>query len=254
MEIKPTNIYCMDSSVGLSFLEDCSVDLTVTSPPYDALRLYNGYSFDFETIAKQLFRVTKPQRNVVWVVGDQTKDGCESLTSFKQALFFQSIGFSVETMIYKKKAVASRGSRYLYEQSFEYMFVFTKGRFPLVSNLIRDVKNKYAGHSTRPNKTKVNGTKVREKLRIIPDFSKRHNVWEYGGGDKVSNGHPAVFPLQLAEDHILSWSNEGDIVLDPFMGSGTTAVAAKKNNRKYIGFDISQEYVDLANKIINGIS
>jgi len=239
MEInKIYNENCLET---MAKMPDNFIDLTVTSPPYDDLRTYNGYSFDFENVAKELYRVMKQGGVVVWVVGDSTKNGSETLTSFRQALFFKELGFGVETMIYKKVAVAARGSKHLYEQSFEYMFVMSKGKMKTV-NLIRDKKNKYHGHSTRPKKVLKDGTKVDEGLRIIPEYSKRHNVWEFGGGDKVSNGHPAVFPEQLANDHIISWSNENDLIYDPFMGSGTTAKMAILKNRKYIGSEISEEY------------
>lgn len=120
------------------------VDLTVTSPPYDNLRSYQGYEFDFETIAKELYRVTKPGGVVVWVVADETIDGSETLTSFKQAIFFRELGFSVETMIYEAAGTGAKGSNYYYWQAFEYMFVFTKGQ-PKTSNRIADVKNLNGG-------------------------------------------------------------------------------------------------------------
>ena len=242
-------IYCENCLETMVKMPDNFIDLTVTSPPYDNLREYKGYSFAFEEIAKELFRITKQGGVVVWVVGDATMNGSETLTSFRQALFFKELGFGVETMIYKKVAVAARGSKHLYEQSFEYMFVMSKGKMKTV-NLIRDKKNKYHGHSTRPKKVLKDGTKVDEGLRIIPEYSKRHNVWEFGGGDKVSNGHPAVFPEQLANDHIISWSNEGDLIYDPFMGSGTTAIAAIDLERNFIGSEISVEYVQIAEKRI----
>lgn len=243
-------LFLGDCKEVLKGIESESVDLTVTSPPYDNLRKYNGYAWDFDKIARELFRVTKSGGVVVWVVADTTKNCGESLTSFKQALFFQSLGFAVETMIYKKIAVASKGSKYLYEQSFEYMFVMTKGKKPATCNLIRDKRNKYFGSSTRPKRVLKDGTRIDEGLKTIRQFSKRHNVWEYGGGDRVHTGHPAVFPEGLVKDHILSWSKEGDLVLDPFMGSGTTGKMAKLLNRDFIGIDVSQEYLELASKRI----
>lgn len=243
MELNKT--YNENNLDTMARMPDCFVDLVVTSPPYDNLRDYKGYSFEFEKIAKELFRVVKDGGVVVWVVGDSTKDGCESGTSFRQALYFIEVGFGLETMIYKKRAVASKGSKYLYEQSFEYMFMLTKGKVPKTVNLIKDQKNKYFGHSTRPNKVMADGTKKDEGLRIISEYSKRHNVWEYGGGDKEYTGHPAVFPEQLASDHICSWSNEGDLVYDCFMGSGTTAKAAMSANRNFIGSEISEDYCKL---------
>ena len=235
-----------DSAVVLqSFPSDC-IDLTVTSPPYDNLRTYTGFVFDFETIAKQLYRVTKAGGVVVWVVGDQTKNGNETLTSFKQAIYFQSVGFNVETMIYEK-AQACFGSNQFYLQAFEYMFVFTKGK-PKTVNFLRDRKNKRSGvESMGKQGLRPDGTKAERHYKEMKEYGKRKNIWKYGvGGGK--SGHPAVFPEALAQDHILSWSNESDIVLDCFCGSGTTPKIAKLLNRHYIGIDTSAEYVALTNE------
>ena len=217
-----------------------SIDLTVTSPPYDDLRTYNGYSFDFESIAKELYRVTKLGGGIVWVVGDQTKNGSESGTSFKQALYFKEIGFNLhDTMIYEKNSstypASVSGNRY--SQIFEYMFVFSKGKPK--AKLICDKPNKWAGHKDFSGKLK----------NPVPDFSPRTNIWRY---ITSFNGvkHPAPFPEQLAADHIISWSNEGDVIYDPFMGSGTTGYVAKKLNRNYIGSEISLDYCLIANQRI----
>ncbi len=239
-------------------LDEKSIDLTVTSPPYDNLRVYKGFSWDFEGVARQLFRVTKDGGVVVWVVGDATINGTETGTSFKQALYFKELGFNLhDTMIYHKKAVGACGSPYAYNQAFEYMFVFTKGKIKTFS-AIKDFVPKNSGKIKDYSKSRSNSSGyITERIKkITPISSKRQNVWTYdigygNGNDKTS--HPAVFPEQLAEDHILSWSNEGDIVLDPFMGSGTTAKMAKLNNRNYIGFDISQEYCDIAEKRLENI-
>lgn len=232
-----------------------TVDLTVTSPPYDDMRNYNGYSFDFERVARGLFYVTKIGGTVVWVVTDGTKDGNESGTSFKQALYFKSIGFNLlDTMIYNKGAQGgAKGSKYCYTQSFEYMFVFTKGKVK-TWNLLKDRENKYV-KTGKSSMRKKNGNTVEfeAKGNIL---SKRTNVWDIRGGymvgspDKIAFEHPATFPESLAEDHILTWSNEGDLVLDPFCGSGTTAKMALLNKRNYVGFDSSQTYVDLSNNRI----
>ncbi|MBO3635177.1 DNA-methyltransferase [Bacillus subtilis] len=239
---------------------DCSIDLTVTSPPYDDLRNYNGYSFNFEETAKELYRVTKEGGVVVWVVGDKTHNGSESGTSFKQALYFKEIGFNLhDTMIYEKDSI-SFPDKNRYYQIFEYMFVFSKGK-PKTVNLISDRKNKwYNGKKhIKGHYRKMDGEKVRHnKQNLLKEFGVRFNIWRIPNGhqkstlDKVAFEHPAIFPERLAEDHILSWSNEGDIVLDPFMGSGTTAKMAALNNRKYIGTEISKEYCDIANERLRG--
>jgi len=176
-------------------------------------------------------------------------NGGETLNSMRQAIHFQELGFNVETMIYQKLAVASKGSVYLYEQAFEYMFLLSKGKMR-TCNLIIDKKNKYAGCSTRPHKTLKNGDRLDEGLRIIPEMSKRTNVWTYGGGDKEFIDHPAPFPEALACDHILSWSNPSDLVLDPMCGSGTTGKMAVLTGRRFVGIDISAEYVELSRERI----
>jgi site-specific DNA-methyltransferase (adenine-specific) len=218
-------------------MPDNSIDFVLTSPPYDDLRKYNGYSFQFELVAKELYRILKETGSVVWVIGDATKNGSESGTSFRQALFFQSLGFKLhDTMIYEKNSPTYPASRTSnrYTQIFEFMFVFSKGKPKC--NLIIDKPNKWAGHKDFSGKLK----------NPVPDFSPRNNIWKY---TTSFNGvkHPAPFPELLAQDHILTWSVEGDLVYDPFMGSGTTAKMAKLNNRNFIGSEISQEYVDIAN-------
>jgi site-specific DNA-methyltransferase (adenine-specific) len=233
------------------------IDLTVTSPPYDNLRKYNGFSFDTKAIADELFRTTKIGGVVVWVVGDAVINGGESGSSFRQALTFIESGFLLhDTMIYEKNTSSfpARRTGNRYTQIFEYMFVFSKGK-PKTSNLICDKPNKYAGHTNwgkNTHRDKDNDLKETNKIKPVPDFSPRNNIWRYvvGGGfaskDKIAHQHPAIFPEELAQDHIITWSNEGDLVFDPFMGSGTTAKMAILNNRNYIGSDISEEYVELA--------
>lgn len=247
------NENCLDT---MKLMEDNFIDLTVTSPPYDNLRTYNGYSFDFESIAKELYRVTKEGGVVVWVVGDATVKGCETNTSFKQALFFKECGFNLhDTMIYHKEAVGACGSKNGYNQSFEYMFVFTKGKLKTF-NPIKDLIPKNAGKPTRYAKTKSSkkGYNLDAHIKIAPKSSKRQNVWTYKIGFSSRNDrnkHPAIFPEKLANDHIISWSNEGDLVYDPFMGSGTTAKMSVTNNRYWLGSDTSVEYCDITKERIN---
>lgn len=236
-------IYCGDNISLIKQLDNESIDLTVTSPPYDNLRKYNGFTWDFENLAIELLRVTKQGGVVVWVVGDSTVNGSESGTSFKQALFFKDIGFNLhDTMIYEKSGMSFPGSDKRYFNTFEYMFVFSKGE-PKTANLIKDRENKYVGTMGGNHR---GGLCKREK------FGRRFNIWRFNNGkfnsskDKIAFGHPAIFPEQLAADHIISWSNPGDLVLDPFMGSGTTAKMAKKLCRNYIGFELSEEYCKIA--------
>ena len=251
-------IYNEDNISLIGRMPDDFIDLTVTSPPYDNLRDYKGYTFDFETLAKEMYRVTKPGGVVVWVVGDATVNGSETGTSFRQALKFMEVGFKLhDTMIYEKNTSSfpARRTSKRYTQIFEYMFIFSKGKMT-TGNLICDKPNRYAGTINWGKNTQrgKDGKLVETSdIKPVPDFSPRNNIWRYvvGGGfgskDKRAYKHPATFPLELAKDHIISWSNEGDLVFDPFMGSGTTAVAALDTDRKYIGAEIAKEYVEIAN-------
>jgi len=240
-------IYCMDNLQGMAKLGKETVDLTVTSPPYDDLRNYNGYSFDFERTARGLYWVTKPGGVVVWVVADAVIKGSESGTSFKQALYFKDIGFNLhDTMIYAKNSYMPRGGN-RYEQQFEYMFILSKGVPKTVHKFM--IPCVTAGTKRyRGGEKKESGIVTRNERTIVNENKPKPNIWWYDVGHNDKTNHSAAFPEKLAEDHILSWSNEGDLILDPFMGSGTTAKMAKLNNRNFIGFEISQEYVDVANK------
>jgi len=254
------SVYCGDCVDIIQDIDDDSIDLVVTSPPYDDLRDYHGYSFNVSSIATVLFDVMKPGGVIVWVVGDKSDKHGESLTSFKHALAFQSAGFNVRTMIYKKAGM-SYPSRYYYNRQFEYMFLFIKGERPKTFNPIKDRINKWAGYSNWGDITtrKKNGTLQLQKTKeentyVIPPFGKRGDVWEYATGmgnttkDKEAFAHPAMFPEKLAGDHIISWTNEGDVVLDPMCGAGTTLKMAYLLNRKYIGIDMSEEFCELSRK------
>lgn len=244
---KTYNEDCKDT---MKRMPDNFIDLTVTSPPYDDLREYKGYSFDFKNIAKELFRVTKKGGVVVWVVGDATIKGSETGTSFKQALYFKEIGFNLhDTMIYEKLNSGVCGSQNCYVQSFEYMFVFSKGKIKTV-NIIRDCISKDAGKLKYVLKTKSDKTGyLSEKKQIVcPVNSPRKNVWLINTHNNESFGHPAVFPEKLVLDHIDTWTNEGDLVYDCFMGSGTTAKIAHLLCRRWLGSETSKEYVKLSNK------
>jgi len=245
-------IYCENNLETMSKMPNNFIDLTVTSPPYDGLRTYNGYSFDFESIAKELYRVTKDGGIVVWIVGDQTLDGCESLTSFKQALYFKEIGFNVhDTMIYQQAGTGAKGSNLAYWQSFEYMFIISKGT-PKTVNRLKDIPNSTAGKKKSiSQKSEKVGTRSDATRKVAEQYSIRTNVLYYAVGCNDVTDHPAPFPEKLVADHIFSWSNEGDLVYDPFMGSGTTAKMAHLQKRNWIGSEISQEYVTMANKRIN---
>ena len=260
MELNKT--YCCDCLDGLTELEDNIVDLTVCSPPYDnTMRTYGGivnedtWNFEvFKPIAHELYRVTKPGGLLVWVVGDETVKGSESGTSFRQALYFMECGFKLhDTMIYEKNSSSfpARRDSKRYSQIFEYMFVFVKGKIRNDITLIADKRNKWAGwtnwgqHSSYTADGKLEKT---TNIKPIQEFSLRNNIWKYSVSFNDKTGHPAVFPEKLAEDHILSWTREGDLVLDPFMGSGTTAKMCILNKRNYIGFEKNPEYVEMCEK------
>lgn len=246
-------IYNMEASKFLKTLPNGCIDLTVTSPPYDNLRAYNGYSFDFEQIAKELYRVTKDGGVVVWVVGDATISGSETGTSFRQALFFKDIGFNLhDTMIYEKKSCYAHDPRNMrYKAIFEYMFIFSKGK-PNTYNEIKDKPNLNAGKTYKGGKGRdKNGVLRKSKDFVISEFQARTNIWRISTDHR--SDHPAIFPEKLAHDHIVSWSNEGDLILDCFMGSGTTAKMAKINNRNFIGCEISEEYIAIANKRLEAV-
>lgn len=245
------NIYNIDCVEGMKQMPNSSIDLVVTSPPYDDLRNYNGYTFDYQSIAKELYRIMKDGGIVVWVVGDKIKDGNKSLTSFKQSLFFQEIGFNVhDVMIYQKKNTPFMRSN-AYTNCYEFMFIFSKGKpktfNPLKTKTVRSgVEKLVANKKADGINKKVVGELKKEKTLI--------NIWDYAVGlggstnDKIAFEHTAIFPEKLAQDHILSWSNEGDIVFDPMSGSGTTCKMAKLNNRNFIGMEISEEYTNLSLK------
>jgi site-specific DNA-methyltransferase (adenine-specific) len=267
MEIN--KIYCESNLETMARMPDNFIDLTVTSPPYDNLRDYKGYSLPLEHIAKELFRVTKEGGIVVWIVNDKTVNYCETLTSFKTAiLFVEKAGFNLhDTMIYQRTCAFPDVVRYY--QDFEYMFVFSKGK-PKTVNLIRQMKTE-GSLKRQKNKTGVGGERqtdgslkridgtnafLRKEKARQDETRVKSNVWELPRGnqnstkDKIAFQHPAIFPEQLANDHIISWSNEGDLVYDCFMGSGTTAKMAHIYKRNWIGSEMSQEYCDIAEKRI----
>ena len=245
---------------------DNSIDLTVTSPPYDNLRNYNDtvtWNFEiFKEIAKEMFRITKPNGVVVWIVGDATIKGSETGTSFKQALFFMECGFNLhDTMIYQKDACPFPETNRYYP-SFEYMFILSKGK-PKTTNLIIDKPNKrfgekITGTGRNPDGTLKSHTAVKNKTnRVVKEFGVRTNVWLYSVGkwkitkDEYAYEHPAMFPEQLAKDHIITWSNPSDIVFDPFMGSGTTGKMAVLNDRNFIGIELDDKYFEIAKQRIS---
>jgi len=259
MKLPVGKIICGDCLEVMKQWPDESIDCCVTSPPYDNLRDYEGFNFDFENIVKELYRVLKSGSVIVWVVGDAVIKGSETGTSFRQVLCFMDIGFNLhDTMIYQKTGFSSPSSN-RYHQVFEFMFVFSKGKSKTF-NPIKDRKNKWKNMGGRSCRQK-NGTQIRRKNSgsLQEKYGMRFNIWKYsnGGGhvasNKIAHEHPAIFPEKLAIDHIVSWSNRSQIILDPFVGSGTTCVAAKMLDRKYIGIDISEKYCRLAERRLRSV-
>jgi site-specific DNA-methyltransferase (adenine-specific) len=251
-------LYQGDCLELLKTVPDNSIDLTVTSPPYDNLRTYNdnidqwGYE-KFQKIAKELYRITKEGGIIVWIVNDATIDGSETGTSFRHALYFKECGFCLhDTMIWQKPSPYQHKNRYI--QDFEYMFVFSKGARKYC-NLICDRKNKWGGtqiHGTeRQRNGKTKDLSETQKSKCVKEYGARFNIWDIPPDKNNRTGHPAVFPLQLAQDHIISWSNEGDTVLDCFMGSGTTGIACINTNRDFIGMELDEQYFKIAKDRIN---
>lgn len=244
-------IVCMDALQFLRGLPDNSIDMVLTSPPYDNLRTYNGYTWDFEGIAQQSYRVLKPGGVLVWVIGDATIDGSATLTSFKQALYFkEQVGFRMHQRIIWEKLTIPQKRPKSYLADFEDIFIFSKGEPSTFNPCMKT--NRWIGEIKKRGHSGINGFSYADGLRVVPEKSLLTNVWKISVGfnhsttDNLAHQHPAIFPEKLAERHILTWSNPGDIVLDYFIGSGTTAKMAWKNNRHYIGCDLSPEYVQLA--------
>lgn len=246
-------IYHENCIETLGRMADGLLDMTMTSPPYDDLRDYNGYHFPVKEIAAALFRKTKPGGVVIWVVGDRTVNGDETLTSFRHAITFQEAGFKVhDTMIYAKNNPIPSDCGKRYRQAFEYMFCFSKDQ-PNTFNPITE-PTKSAGQKITAFRItgKGRGNVPDEDIgRAIKTERKVSNIFAYNVGtssskDKIAFEHPAIFPEQLVEDQIKTWTNEGDLVYDCFMGSGTTAKVAHLLHRRWVGSEISEEYVKVA--------
>ena len=255
-DIKHQIFHAKSNELLREFPSDC-VDLVVTSPPYDDLRDYESvvsWDFDiFKEIADELYRVMKPGGVVVWVIGDKTVKGSKSLTSFKQAIYFQEVGFDMYDVIIYEKAGSGPPHPNRYFNAFEYMFVLSKGR-PKTINILKDKPNKWAGHSTYGEVTRreKDGSLTNKGKKVVNEFGVRTNIWRYANGkgfstkDNFAYEHPAIFPEKLVADHIYSWSNPGDLVLDPFGGSGTTAKMAELMGREWVLIDAVEDYCEIA--------
>ena len=269
--IQNNKTYNEDCLITMSNMEDNLIYLTLTSPPYDDLRTYNehlsgnkteynGYSFPFEKIAKELYRITKKGGGVVvWVVGDATNKGSETGTSFKQALFFKECGFDLyDTMIYQKTGTPFP-QKTRYNQTFEYMFVFSKGKPNKFNPIMK--KNVTAGAVRHSRKFRnVDGEMIPGfNGKPVNEYGIENNIWLIKNGmnkstkDVIAFQHPAIFPEELATKHIITWTQKGDLVYDPFMGSGTTAKLSIQLGRNWIGSELDEKYSELCNKRIENI-
>ena len=261
MSLPINKIICGDNIEVMKGWPDECVDLTVTSPPYDNLRDYQGYDFRFEDIAKELFRITADGGVVVWIVGDMTVNGSETGTSFKQALYFKEIGFRLhDTMIYAKRGCPFPENN-RYNQKFEYMFILSKGS-PKTTKLLTQAtlyKSNQIGKSSSSTIRNADGTMQSMKYETNKETTTRYNIWEYSVGymkstkEKVAFEHPATFPEHLASDHIRTWSNINDLIFDPMCGSGTTCKMAHRLGRNYIGIDISSDYCEIARQRLRAV-
>ena len=255
--LETNEIYNESCLETMGRMMDGYVDITITSPPYDNLRDYDGYVFDFQSIAKELFRVTKQGGVVVWIVGDATVGGSETGTSFRQALYFKEVGFNLhDTMIWNKRGFSAVGALVSrYAPVFEYMFVLSKGK-PKSFNPIKDRLNIWAGTKKHGTIRRRDGTtvKVSSPGNISPKHGQRFNVWEMSPKRQRGYSHPAPFPEQLVIDHITSWSNQGDLIYDPFMGSGTTAIASIKTGRMYVGSEVSEQYCRMSRQRVKDLN
>lgn len=230
-----------------------AIDMVVTSPPYDNLRKYNGFEFDEDATIKALYDVVKIGGVVAWVVQDATVKGSKTGSSFRQALKFKEAGFNIhDVMIWDKTFSTAPPSKVRYNCAFEYIFIFSKGA-PKNFTPIKDKVNRRAGTKSHGGGRKADGATYKTKLYQIKEFGQRLNIWQiFPHMARNENKHPAPFPVQLAADLIISWTRPGDLVFDPFTGSGSTAVAALQTGRQFIGCDISAEYVEMAkNRILS---
>lgn len=244
-------IFNEDCLKTMERLDDESIDLVITSPPYDNLRTYNGFTFDYQSVAKSLFKVLKNGGVIVWIVGDATIKGSESGTSFKQALAFMSEGFNLhDTMIWRKTNPMPKVKTSRYFDVFEYMFIFSKGKPKTFNPIMQTTKLGGKVYDSTVKQITTGKSRVHKKF-VLNNERYKDNIWEFAIAQNKTE-HPAVFPEKLVEDHVTSWSNEDDLVYDPFMGSGTTALVCQKLGRNWLGSEISEEYCSIAMKRIEG--
>lgn len=247
------DLYCGDNlKATKEWISSDSVDMILCSPPYGKIRDYKGFAFDFEALSTELLRVLRPGGMMCWVENDQYEKGGRSLLTFEHSLYFKKIGFNIHDVMIFEKHNFSNPSQVRYHQIYEYIICASKGK-PKTFNPIKDKPNKWAGKTAWGNNTKrqKDGSFVVKPKVVYADFGMRSNIWrvQVGKRDKdsiIAYKHPAVFPLELAADLIKSWTNEGDVVYDPFAGAGTTLIAAKELKRGFVGAELSREYCEIA--------
>jgi site-specific DNA-methyltransferase (adenine-specific) len=260
-KIYETDEICLYQANCLDYLRSQpadSIKFTLTSPPYDDIRDYKGYSFPFEEIAQELWRVTRPGGVIAWNVADATVKGSETGTAMRQALYFMSLGFRLhDTMIYVKKNPMPAGvSSKRYHQAWEYIFILSRDAPETFNPIMVRAKFGHLEANMKHRGTDGNLNYVKTKRN---EFTKVRNVFEYsvGGGhstkDRIAFQHQAIMPEQLALDQIQTWTDPGDTVFDPFTGSGTTAKMARILGRRFVGTEMSAEYCDIARQRLESI-
>ena len=235
-----------DCVEGMRSLPPDLVPCTVASPPYGALRHYHGnHQFDFEAAAAELWRITRPGGVVCWVVREEVVDGSESGEASEQRLFFRDLGFRLHQTIVMERYGSRARSPGRYGESLEYAFILAKGK-PATVRLLRDRRNKTAGKLVTATHRYPDGS-YRVQRYEVDEWGYRKAVWYFAQGmhvatDPVARLHQAPMPEAMAEDLILSYSREGDLIFDPFAGVATTAKMALLNHRNYFGYEINAIY------------
>lgn len=258
LKIEPNNIYQVDCVEGMSHIEDNSIDMAITSPPYDQIRDYNGFNFDLHKTGEQLYRILKDGGIAAMVIQDQTKDFGKTLTSFKTIIdWCDNIGFKLfECVIYRKNGSEGAWWTNRFRVDHEYMPIFLKGHRPQYFNKESlKIPSKHGGKTMTGSGNRMTNGKTTGTVRmVINEMKCRGTIWDYlmaGDKDPIKRKHPAPFPDKIPSDFIQCFCPPGGIVVDPFMGCGSTAVAAIKNQRKYIGFETSEEYCGLAKQRVD---
>jgi len=254
-ELPINKIICGDAIEIMKKFPSSSVDIVITSPPYDAVRDYKGFTFDLHATGREIHRVLKDGGVAVMVIQDQTKNFGKSLTSFKTIIdWCDSFGFKLfETVIYRKYGAEGAWWNKRFRVDHEYIPVFLKGERPRYFNKEHlKIPSKHGGKTMTGGGTRLtNGIRIATRSIKINPMKCRGTVWDYltaGDGSRLKHQHPATFPNQLPYDFISCFAPKNGVVLDPFVGSGTTTVAAKNLGYKYIGIDIAPEYCAIAEK------